>query len=357
MKPKHLLLISTLLLFSLFISACSSAAYASTGFYGLTTSTDTAFLAAGSQVHAIDLNTHTEKWLYPANKNNKGFYANPVLTSDGQLLVAGYDGNLNGVDPASGSLKHNFSGSANRLVASPLVIGNTIYQPSTDGNIYAIDLSSFSGHKFASTGGPIWASPVTDSNCGCIYIASMDHRVYKFDAIKGTELSKSIDLGGSVVGTPAVGLDGTLYVGTFGKQMIALNTSDLSVKWTFDTKDWVWSGPALANNVLYFGDLSGNFYALNINDRSAYFPQLQVGKPVVDTPLVSGDKIYFTAESDSLYIADTTGNISSKVIGGTIYSAPALAGDTILVTPSGFSSQLVALSLDGTQKWAFPPPK
>jgi outer membrane protein assembly factor BamB len=361
MKPKLLPIISLLLLFSLFISACSSTVYSSTGWYGLAASTDTAYLAAGTQVHAVDLNTHAEKWHYPDKANAKiTFFANPVLTSDGQLLVASYDHNLYSLNPATnGTLNWSFSGSKNRLIASPLVIKNIAYQPSSDGNVYAVDLTTHNAawNQPGQTSGPIWATPATDDSCGCIYVASMDHSVYKFDASSGKLIVKSGDLGGAIVGTPAVGSDGTLYVGTFGKELLALDSTKLSIKWRFTTHDWVWAGPALANNVLYFGDLAGNFYALNATDGTTSFSVLQVNSPIVDTPVVLGDKIYFTAESDTIFIADTKGSITSKVVGGTIYSAPIVAGDTILVAPSSFTSQLAALSLDGTQKWVFPPPK
>lgn len=359
MKPKQLLLISTLALFSLLISACSSTIYSSTGWYGLNATTDTAYLAANTQVFAVDVNTHNQKWAYPEKGNAKiTFFANPVLTPDGkQVLVPSYDHNLYVIDSATGAGQVLFSGSTNRLIASPLIIQNTIYQPSSDGNVYAIDLTTHAQDWVASTGGPIWATPATQAACNCIYVASMDHRVYSFNAENGNQLWKSADLGGSVVGTPAVGTDGTLYVGTFGKEMLALDPSNGAVKWRFSTGDWVWSGPALENNVLYFGDLAGNFYALNAADGSTAFPSLQVNNPIVDKPLVSGTNIYFTAESDTLYIVTTAGSISSKVVGGQIYSSPVQTGETILVAPSNFTSTLVALSLDGTQKWVFPPPK
>ncbi len=363
MKLKHILLFSTLILFSLLISACSSTAYASTGWHGLAVSTDTVYLAAGGQVYAIDLNTHSEKWKYPEKPNAKGFYANPVLAPDGQLLVPSYDNILYSLDAATGNLKWKFPQTSSdphkakgRLIASPLVIQDTIYQPSSDGHLYALDLQG--NYKWdATTGRQIWAAPATDPTCGCIYVVSMDHFVYKFNAADGSLIKKSPDLEGAIVGTPTIGSDGTLYVGTFGKEMYALNGSDLSIKWRFSTHDWVWAGPALANNVLYFGDLAGNFYALKAADGTASFGELQVNNPIVDTPLVSGDKLYFTAESDTLFMVDPSGNINSKVVGGKIYSAPVDAGDTILVAPTNFTAQLVALSLDGTQKWVFPPPK
>lgn len=356
MKSKKLFLISTLILLSLLVSSCSSTIYASTGWHGLAAGTDIAYLAAGNQVFAVDLNTGSEKWRYPAKPDAKiAFYANPVLTGDGQLLVPSYDHKLYTINPANGTGGVLFAGSTNRLVASPLATQNMIFQPSSDWNIYALDMTGKLIWSY-KTGGPIWSEPATDPTCGCVYVASMDHKIYSFDAATGRKIWES-DLGGALVGTPAVGSDGTLYEGTFGKEMIALNASDGSIKWRFTTQDWVWSGPVLVNNSLFFGDLSGYFYGLNTADGTALW-RIQPQNAIVDSPAVSGDKLYFATEADTLYTVNTAGDIlSSKVIGGVIYSSPIIDGDIILVSPTGFDSLLVALNLDGNQQWAFTPAK
>lgn len=358
MKPKKILLISTLFLLGALLSACSSTAYSSTSWHGLTASSDTAYLAAGTHVYAVDLNTGSEKWRYPVKPNAKiTFYANPVLSGDGQLIVPSYDHKLYSLNPTTGSENWNFVGSTNRLIASPLVIQNMIYQPSSDGYVYVVDLTGKQVLPPMKTSGALWAQPVTNPECGCIYVASMDHMVYSFDATTGNQLWVSQELGGSMVDTPAVGTDGTLYVGTFGNEMIALDGTNGSIRWRFTTQDWVWSGPALANDVLYFGDLSGYFYALNTSDGTSLW-RIQPNNSIVDSPVISGDNIYFTTEADTLYSVSTAGDIVySKVIGGVIYSSPVIVGETILVAPTGFDALLVALTLDGNQKWTFTPAK
>jgi outer membrane protein assembly factor BamB len=184
----------------------------------------------------------------------------------------------------------------------------------------------------------------------------MDHYVYSFDASTGKLLWKSQELGGALVGTPAVDNE-SLYIGTFGKELIALDKSNGSEKWHFATQDWVWSGPAISNGVLYFGDLSGYLYAVNASDGTAVW-RIQPQNPIVSSPIVHEDRIYLTTEADTLYIIDTTGNIvSSKVLGGTIYSPPVVAGDTVLVAPTNSDALLIALNLDGNQKWTFTPAK
>src|SRR4030042_5170787 len=117
MKSKTIILFITIGLISILISACSSTVYASTGWHGLTTNADTAFLAAGTQIYAIDLNTGSEDWRYPSKVNAKiSFYANPVLTSDGQLIVPGYDHKLYSLNPATGSENWIFTGAKNSLI-------------------------------------------------------------------------------------------------------------------------------------------------------------------------------------------------------------------------------------------------
>jgi len=357
MKSKNILLIVTLLVMSILLSACSSAIYASTSWHGLTASTDTVYLAAGTQVYAIDLNTGSERWRYPPDKPNaKGFYANPVLTADGQLIVAGYDHKLYSLNAATGTENWVFADSSNRLIGSPLVTETMIYQPSADGHLYAIDITGKQvwAHE---TGGPLWAQPVSDPDCACIFVASMDHMVYSYNAQTGEPLWKSEDLGGALTGTPAYSTDGILFIGTFGKEMIALDATNGQVKWRFSTQDWVWSGPAFANNVLYFGDLSGYFYALNASDGTQLW-RIQPNNTIVATPLVVGDKIYFATEADTLYTVSTAGDIvQSKVIGGTLYGSPVLAGETLLVAPINSDVLLVALTTNGDQKWTFTPAK
>jgi outer membrane protein assembly factor BamB len=357
MKSKKYFLPITLILFSIFISACSSAAYASTSWHGLAANSDTAYLAVGTQVYAIDINTGSEDWRYPSKANPKiTFYTNPVLTIDGQLIVPSYDHKLYSINPATGSENWIFSGSTQRLIGSPLVTQDMIYQPSADGSIYAVDMS---GNQVwvQETGGPLWAQPASISDCGCVYVASMDHTVYSFDASTGRLLWQSPELGGALVGSPAVSSDGVLFVGTFGSEMIALDATNGSIKWRYTTEDWVWSGPVLENNILYFGDLSGYFYALNATDGTSQW-RLQPQNSVVDKPVIIEDKIYLTTEGDTFFIISTAGDIvNSRVIGGLIYSSPVIVGDTILVAPTNFESLLVALNLDANQKWTFTPTK
>lgn len=356
MKSRKYLLLYSMIFVAIFLTGCGSV-YESTGWHGLTANGDTAYLTAGQQVYAIDLNTGNEDWRYPAKPNARiTFYANPVLTGDGQLILSSFDSNVYSLNPATGSENWVFSDATNRLIASPLVTDNMIYQSSTDHFVYALD---YSGRQVwrQETGGPIWAQPATAPDCGCIFVASMDHTVFSFNAETGRLIWQTPDLGGAMVGTPAVGPDGSVYVGTFGKEVIALDGSSGAVLWRFDTQDWVWSGLAFSDGAVYFGDLSGYFYALNAADGTSLW-RIQPQNSIVSTPVIVDDRIYLTTEADSLFIVSTAGEIIDReLIGGMIYASPVIAGDKVLVSPTNIDALLYALNPDGNQVWTFTPAK
>jgi outer membrane protein assembly factor BamB len=160
MKSKKYIPFITLALLSILISACSGGAGISTSWHGLASNKDTAYLAAGTQVYAIDVNTGSEKWRFPEKANPKGFYTNPVLTPDGQLLVPSYDNKLYSLNPATGAENWNFPDAHNRLVGSPLVTNDMIYQPSSDGYIYALDMTGKLVWK-QETSEPLLAQPAS----------------------------------------------------------------------------------------------------------------------------------------------------------------------------------------------------
>jgi outer membrane protein assembly factor BamB len=351
-------IILILLLIALGLSACTgSAATAASSWPGVTADADTAYLAFNQHVYAISLSNGSEKWRFPADANNKiTFYADPVLTPDGQLLVGGYDFVLYSLNPQTGTMNWSSKEAKNRYIGSPLAVDSAIFAPAADDHLYAFDLQGRLLWSF-QTKGAQWAQPVTDPACGCVYLATMDHHIYAIDAKSGSEKWQTDDLGGSMVGTPAYSPDSVLYIGTFGSEMLAINAGTKVVEWRTPTTGWVWGGPVLKDGKLYFGDLKGWFYAIDATNGSIDWKQNPDG-PVTQPPLVTADRIYFTTQSGTIYSYDFQGKEQwNKLIGGKLYASPVLAGDKILVAPTGMDSYLIALAMDGTQVWQFIPAK
>ena len=363
MKHKHYLFILVFIGIAVTLSACSGAANTATSWPGLTVDDQYAYVAYNTQVYAVDLVNGSERWRYPAEPdNNITFYADPSLSQDGQLIVGGYDYVLYSLNAESGTQNWIFSDAENRYIASSLIQEENIFAPAADENLYSLDLNGRLQWIFSSEG-ESWAQPITDENCKCLFLPSMDHTVYAIDSQNGTQIWRSPKLGGAIVGTPAYNEDGVLFVGTFGGKLFALNAEDGSIIWEFSTANsgWIWSGPTLSEGVLYFGDLNGYFYAVDADNGSQMWQKSpeQLDGEIVGSPLVVEDSIYITSEDGIVYELDTTGNIiwQKSIEGAKIYTSPKLANDLLLVTPIQTDELLVAFERNGNIKWSFIPTK
>lgn len=352
MKISRLPLIFLMLAAALFLGACSGAISASS-WPGLSADQNNAYIAHNQYVFSVRLSDGTMVWRFP-EKAGTGFYATPSLSPDGkQLVVGGFDKVLYSLKTDSGQTNWTFNGSSDRWISGDLVSGTTIYAPSGDHSLYALDLTGKQLWKY-TTGYSLWAQPAKDDQR--LYQPSMDHFLYALSQDKG-ELIWKTDLGGAILGTPAMGPDGTLYVGTLSNEMFAVNSSDGKIVWRTPTTGGVWSGPVLQGKNLYFGDLSGNFYSMDTTGKIAW--KIQPDGPITGSPLLIKSGLVFGTEAGTLDAVDFNGKILwNRPINGKLYTTPVLAGDKILVTPvSTEAALLFAFDQNGNQLWTFTPPK
>ena len=379
MIKKRTLIILFFVFLALLLSACSGAGRQASSWPDFTVDPngEVAYLSFGNFVYAVDLKNGTEIWRFPSEKDNKvTFYAAPVLTNDGQLIVGGYDNVLYSLNPENGQQNWTFEGAENRYIASPLVTDEFIYAPSADFSLYALDLSGKLIWTF-TTQEALWGTPVTDGEK--VYLPSMDHEVYALDAKTGKLVMQTEpEFGGSVAGEPSLSPDGVLYVGTYANQVVALDTDNFNPPlWKQPSSEstswgWVWDGPTFEDGTLYASELNGSVHALKAEDGTLIWSypagcvpnpdQLEIGS-IVSKPLVVGDRVYFGSENGNIFAIDkeTCQNIwpaagihiddKAKVL------APlqAVNNDIILVAPMGIDGLLIAYNQDGLQQWQFVP--
>jgi len=193
--------------------------------------------------------------------------------------------------------------------------------------------------------------------------------------------------GGTVSSSPAIGADGTVYVGSTDNYLYALNPNG-TLKWWYWTSGDVSSPAVAADGTVYVGSEDGWLYALN-PDGTLKWRVLAHGASLTSFAIAADGTVYHGADSClyalspsgvhrwryktySLFVyspavgADSTvyfGSIDGFFralypngtrrwqhnTGGRIWSAPAIAADgTIYV---GVDSCLYALNADGTFKW------
>lgn len=366
---KKLLLMSMILLGAVVLSACAGGgAVRGNSWPGITADGDVAYLANGASVYAVNVKDGSEMWHFPAKANSKQiFYAAPVVTPDGLVIVgsAGNDHSMFAINPADIDQETNspvpawtFTEAGDHWVASPLVIGDKLFAPNSDGNLYVLGLTDGQSQKQAlkvvELGGRLWASPVTDGKY--VFITSLDRSVYAID-VETYAVVWHADMPAAVPGSPALGQDGTLFVGSLASNLEKFDPATGNHDVALTAKNWIWSTPVVDGEVLYFGDLDGNFYSLNTSTGELNWSVKPDG-PITASAILQNDHLLLVTESGNVYAIGKDGStLWSEPVGGQLYSTPVVSNDLVLVAPFGADFYLAALNSDGRQVWTFAPGK
>jgi outer membrane protein assembly factor BamB len=236
-----------------------------------------------------------------------------------------------------------------------LIANETIYAPNAEYNLYAL---SFSGTlKWAApfqADQAIWGSPVSDGTN--VYFGTLGRHLYAVNAQTGKQAwEQTVD--GAILGTPVLGPNNSLYVGTYSGALVALNTSTGAILQQQATSSWIWSGPTQDGTNVYVGDANGMFYAFPMSGTGQPWSQ-QLNGAIIGSPLISGNSIIVGTESGNVYFMDNTGqNVRPVAVSGNIEASPVAAGTLILVAPTAGDNPLVALDSTGAIKWKFTPVK
>lgn len=350
---KRLTLISLIALGALLLSACATSTTQS--WPGLAADAERAYLASGSFIYGVRLSDGTKLWQYPAQGGAQHFYAPPAVSSDGQVIVgsAGSDDGLISLDGTTGTPKWQVPFVASdRWVAAPLVAGSTVYAANNNGTLYALSLADGSKQWSLKLGGEIWGAPATNGKL--VFVNSLDHNLYAVDPT-AQKIVWKLDLGGAAPSGPSVSADGnTVYTGSFGKKVFAVDAATGNVVWSQAVKDWVWGTPALEGTNVVAADISGNVYWFAAADGKSAGPTLQPDGPITGAPLLLSNGILVATESGAVVAYDQTGAKSwEAAVGGKIYTSPALGGTIIAIAPLEANFLLVGVTLDGKILWNF----
>ena len=104
--------------------------------------------------------------------------------------------------------------------------------------------------------------------------------------------------GGTVRSSPAIGADGTVYVGSHGIKVLALDGKTGFRKWEFKTAGTVWSSPAIgANGTIYVGSSDSRVYALDEKTGAKKW-EFKTGEAVSSSPAIGADGTVYVGSND-----------------------------------------------------------
>ena len=146
------------------------------------------------------------------------------------------------------------------------------------------------------TGGPVRSSPAIGSN-GTVYVGSLYLYALNPD---GTQKWK-FQAGSSVCSSPAIGSDGTVYVGSTNHYLYAINP-DGTEKWKFKTGQGIASSPAIGSDgTVYVGSYDDYLYAINSNGIQKW--KFQTGGSVYSSPAIGSDGTVYVGSYDNYLYA------------------------------------------------------
>jgi len=359
-----------LIALALLLTACAGGAVrAASSFPGLASDGETAFLADGPAIYAIDLGSGALRWRYPAEAQREfSFFAPPVLGPEDQLIVGDFTNHLHALDRRNGNLLWGpvalGTNGANKehVIGGPVVVGELVLVPSTDGYLYARRIGdgspvwSFPAEGETPLREAFWAAPTIDGDRA--FLGSLDHHLYAIDLASGRSLwPEAVDLSGAMADSPALAGD-LLLVGTFSNQLVALGANSGEVAWSFPTAHGVWGSPSVAGDLAYFGDLGGTLYAVSVeNGREVW--RLQTAGGIAASPAVADGQVYVVTENGSLMARQASNSDPAwqATLEGQLLTDPLVAGDNLLVATTGGTVLLSAYDrASGAIRWTFTAP-
>ncbi len=287
--------------------------------------------------------------------------SSPAVGADGSIYFGSLDGNLYALDPAGVEM---WRASFGQISGVPAL--------SAAGAIYAGAASPLEEMFFAlhRDGTVAWtyhleshiveSSPVIGPE-GIVYLAASNALTSGGSLVAlnpdGSERWR-YDVGLRLPFSPAVGPDGTVYVGANDGNLYSLNP-DGGLKWQIPLGAISSSVSVGSDGTIYLGTGSG-YEALNPNDGSQVWSFSPVDGEANCTPsLGSGGRIYVTSSSNELYALNPDGTVAWTFSAEpqeereVSFSSPLTLDGAGVLYAGTREGELFAVNPDGTPRWRF----
>ena len=391
-RPFSRLIILVLFLATIALTSCAGAATAA-NWPGISTDGENLFVAHGSGVFGLEAASQDLLWSYRPDNAALFFYAPPSVENgraiigdfgaaqglfSPQTVVSIYGLDVDGSTAQVAWTRNDLA--KDRIVAAPLQIEDIAYVATSDNLLLALDADTGDELWRFTAEFSIWAQPTYHD--GTLFVASMDRHIYAIDADDGTE-KWAVELNGAMSAQPVINpAENLVYAASYDQEVHALHMDSGDEAWVVKASDWIWSAPVLADGALYFGDSSGNVFAvnaatgellwengihrMNVVTGVAQNPPLEIKGAIQASPVVKDDVVYFVSlgnsESDEglLVAMDTvTGEeLWQKTTPAPLFSTPVIIGDVIIVAMQSDVGILQAYELEtGDLDWSYVPPE
>ncbi|MBS0663476.1 MAG: PQQ-binding-like beta-propeller repeat protein, partial [Verrucomicrobia bacterium] len=225
-----------------------------------------------------------------------------------------------------------------------------------EDRVYALNANGTKKWSYA-TGQPVDLSSPAIGSDGTVYIGSGSKKLYALDGSTGA-FKWSFTATTAVIASPVVATDGTVYFRD-DTTLYALK-SDGTQKWTFALAGGTYASPGIAaDGTVYVGATGGNFYAINPDGAKKWATPFTANGDIYTSPAIANDgTIYFGTLNGYFYALKPDGTqkwVWDKLAGSSITSSPVLAPDGTIYF-GAYDHKLHALTDNGSsasEKWSY----
>jgi outer membrane protein assembly factor BamB len=167
--------------------------------------------------------------------------------------------------------------------------------------------------------------------------------------------------GGDVRSSPSIGPDGTIYVGSLDTRLYAISPAG-KTNWAFATGGKVYGSPAVgADGTIYVAATTDYYtnrlYAVRPNGTTNWVFKMGTPYPLSaapsPSPAIGPDGTIYTGSADSSVYSISPNGATNWVFASRTYSSAALGPDGTIFF-GGEDHKLHALNRQGVQSWEFP---
>ena len=228
------------------------------------------------------------------------------------VFIGAYSGKVYAIDSEYGEevWEEPFDTGGN-IVGGVAVANDTLFVGSSNGMLYAVDVSSGGakrGFDPYPTGDKIVSTPVVQD--GVVYFGSLDHKLYAIDAETGELKWDTPFKTGGGIGSPPLIVENVLYFGSFDSKFYAVYADTGEPKWEqpFEAGKWFWSEALYHNGIIYAGSLDHNVYAIDAESGELASEwstnPFSTEDQIRSSPVIVGDVLVVASEDGKVYGID-----------------------------------------------------
>lgn len=232
-----------------------------------------------------------------------------AVEDDENLYFGSWDGALYAIAKADGAIRWSRGDRiAGGIVGGPVLAGENIVFGTIDGRVYLLDRETGDTASGWPRGGlsfskGIYAAPVVSGEV--VYVATLAGEVHAYRLADASPVwSQPFKNSGAIADLALIDED-RLFVPGLNKKVTIVSTADGSVTaGPFAIGEWIWSRPAVAGDVVYFGDFGGNVHALDITTGQDVWPPYDAGARIKSAPVIIGDVLIVATRDPEVHFID-----------------------------------------------------